>query len=73
MLDAKKIRLIVIFLLAGFFLVFVFLFRWQIIDAKKFDEMASERIRNKKIPALRGSIYASDGSTLAYEERRFDI
>lgn len=68
-----KLRIISFFFLILFVMVFVFLFRWQIIDAKEYEQMATERIRNVEIPALRGSIYASDGTTLAYSERRFDI
>ncbi len=71
--NTSKIRVISICLLVAFFFVSALLFRWQVVDAKRFDEMATERIRNVKIPSLRGSIYAKNGATLAYEERRFDI
>jgi len=69
----RKMKFVQLLLVGLFLLVFLFLFRWQIIDSKKFDEMAAERIRNVEIPALRGSIYSSDGTTLAFSERRFDI
>lgn len=72
-IKSTKIRLFSIAFLGVFFLIGTFLFRWQIVDAKKFEDMAKERIRNVEIPALRGSIYAQDGSTLAYSERTFDI
>jgi len=72
-IPVNKIRIILFFFFIMFFLVIVFLFRWQIVDEKKFEAMATERIKNIEIPALRGSIYARDGSTLAFSERRFDI
>ncbi|HEX9804325.1 MAG TPA: penicillin-binding protein 2 [Candidatus Dojkabacteria bacterium] len=72
-ISLSKLRIISFGLIVGFLFVFAFLFRWQIVEAKRFEEMASERIRNVSIPSLRGSIYAKDSTTLAFQERRFDI
>ena len=71
--NPYKIRIISIIFLILFIAIGILLFRWQVLDSKKFEAMAAERIRNIEIPALRGSIYAQDGSTLAYSERVFDI
>lgn len=56
-----------------FFVLIALLFNWQVVNSEKFQEIASSRYIDIKIPAIRGSILASDGSTLAYSEPRFDV
>lgn len=72
-LDRKKIRVIytIGFVFAG--LLFVFALRWQVIQADKFGKDAAARLKDEKIPSLRGTIYSSDGSTLAYSEPRYNL
>ncbi len=59
------------FLLSG--LLVIFSFRWQVVDASKFNLLAEQRFQDTAIPALRGTIYARDGSTLAYSDPRYDV
>jgi len=47
--------------------------RWQIINASEFQKISDGRIYSSELDSLRGSIYASDNSTLAYSEPRFDM
>ena len=54
-------------------LLIVFCIRWQIVEASKFAEVGKNRTSNNALKSQRGSIYASDGSTLAYSEPRFDM
>ena len=49
------------------------LFYWQVINSEKYQAIANSRYIDVKIPSIRGSILASDGSTLAYSEPRFDV
>lgn len=49
------------------------LVRWQLLEKDEFIAIANERFREIKIPAIRGSILASDGTTLAFSEPRFDF
>lgn len=48
-------------------------FRWQIVEASKFEEIQSGRVYSSEIDSLRGGIYAKDGTTLAYSEPIFDM
>lgn len=48
-------------------------FRWQLIDNEEFIAIANERFKDIRIPALRGTVLAADGSTLAFSEPRFDV
>lgn len=72
-LVSYKIRLVyaAIFLLA--LLLIVFCFRWQVVEAERFQEEAALRSGAAKIASIRGTIYARDGTTLAYSEPRYDI
>jgi len=47
--------------------------RWQLIDAAKFDLLAKNRLQNQTLTSTRGSIFAKDGTTLAYTEPRVKI
>ncbi|BCX14189.1 MAG: penicillin-binding protein [Candidatus Dojkabacteria bacterium] len=48
-------------------------FKWQVLDASKFKEIQESRVYVSEIDSLRGTIYARDGSTLAFSEPRFDV
>jgi CRISPR-associated protein Csx14 len=43
------------------------------LDNERFLAIANERYKSEKIPSVRGSILASDESTLVYSEPRFDV
>lgn len=47
--------------------------KWQFLDNDQFVAIANERFKDIRIPALRGNILASDGTTLAFSEPRFDV
>lgn len=55
------------------FLLIIFCFRWQFVEAARFSEIGRSRVNSSELNSQRGSIYSSDGSTLAYSEPRFDI
>jgi len=69
----SKIRVIYYFIIVFAIAISVFCIRWQVIDAAKFTTIAGSRYKNYEIPASRGTLYAKDGSTLAYSEPRFDV
>lgn len=68
-----KLRMVytIMFVMAGFLVVYSF--RWQLFDAERFAAEAAGRSADQRIPSVRGSIYASDGTTLAYSEPRYDV
>ncbi len=70
--SRHKLRLIYGIMFAVSVLLVMFSWRWQVIDAAKFQAEATGRSTEAVIPALRGSIYAKDGTTLAYSEPRYD-
>lgn len=43
------------------------------VEASRFSEIGRSRVSSSELKSQRGSIYSSDGSTLAYSEPRFDI
>lgn len=59
--------------LISFGILIVFCVRWQIVEASKFIDISKNRVQSNEITSLRGEIYSSDGSTLAYSEPRFDV
>lgn len=62
------------YLIIGFsLLLIIFCFRWQIVEANKFAEISKNRTYSSELKSQRGSIYTSDGTTLAYSEPRFDM
>ncbi|MCA9383177.1 penicillin-binding protein 2, partial [Candidatus Dojkabacteria bacterium] len=69
----KKIRVLSYGLVIAFMAAILMLGKWQIVDSERFIAIANERYRTVKIPTVRGTILASDGSTLAYSEPRFDV
>ncbi len=70
---SNKIRVIHIIFFLTFIVISASLFRWQIIYADDFKKIADGRVYSTELTSLRGSIYARDGSTLAYSEPRFDM
>lgn len=74
--EVLKIRLKLIYvLLFGFtLLIFAFAIRWQVIKGAEFREITDSRIFTERIlTSFRGTIFASDGSTLAYSEPRYNV
>ncbi|MEI7579675.1 MAG: penicillin-binding protein 2 [bacterium] len=69
----KKITFISITFAFFFILAFLTQINWQVFNKEQFIAIANERYREIKIPSVRGSIKAKDGSTLAYSEPRFDV
>jgi stage V sporulation protein D (sporulation-specific penicillin-binding protein) len=69
----NKIRIIYLIFFSFSLLLISFCVRWQIVKSAEFKEIADSRIVSSDITSLRGTIYASDGSTLAYSEPRFDM
>ncbi len=53
--------------------IVIMLARWEVFDGDKFVALANERFRDIRLPALRGSILASDGTSLGFSEPRFDL
>jgi len=72
-IQTKKLRVVIIIFSLLFFATAILLFYWQIVDNERFQAIANARYIDTKIPATRGSILASDGSTLAYSEPRYDV
>ncbi|MDQ6985454.1 MAG: penicillin-binding protein 2 [Candidatus Dojkabacteria bacterium] len=53
-------------------LIAAFCIRWQVINASEFKEISDNRVVFS-LKSFRGSIYAKDGSPLAFSEPRFDL
>lgn len=69
----KKSKVITYIFVIGFFAAIMMLVKWQVFDSERFIAIANERYRQVRIPSIRGSILARDGSTLAFSEPRFDV
>ncbi len=70
---SRKVKTINIFLFFLGLILVASCLRWQIVYSSDFKNIAEGRIYSSELNSLRGSIYASDGSTLAYSEPRFDM
>jgi cell division protein FtsI/penicillin-binding protein 2 len=70
---STNIRVIHVLFFFTFLVIVASLFRWQIIFADDFKKIAEGRVYSTELTSLRGSVYARDGSTLAYSEPRFDM
>ncbi len=68
-----KIKFIHTILVILFIVSIVFSLRWQVAEASKFVEYAKGRAATFELKSYRGTIYSSDGSTMAYSEPSFDI
>lgn len=71
-IQSKKIKFIRLVFLILIFVITCLLFKWQVFDSERFIAIANERFKDIKLPSIRGSILADDGTTLAYSEPRFD-
>jgi len=70
---SNKTKLIHYTLLAIAVFLVVFAIRWQVVEAERFEKIARSRVFSYEIDSKRGTIYASDNSTLAYTEPMFDL
>lgn len=68
-----KIRMVYIVAFVASLLLVAFALRWHVVEADKFLVLAAARNRTESIASLRGTIYASDGSTLAYSRPKYNI
>jgi cell division protein FtsI/penicillin-binding protein 2 len=71
-IQLLKIRYVLFAFIFVTLLIFALLIRWEFVDSEKYLAIANERNKQTKIPSVRGSILANDGTTLAYSEPRFD-
>lgn len=69
----SKLRFVFLIFVSAFIAIIYALAKWQFLESGEFVAMANERYREIKIPAVRGSILASDQTTLAFSEPRFDF
>jgi len=54
-------------------LIIIFLARWQIFESERYSTLAKQRVKDTQLSSLRGSILATDGSTLAYSVPVYDV
>lgn len=71
-LTGKVKTIHILILIFGFLLVFATV-RWQAVEASRMSKLARQRSTTSEINSVRGTIYSSDGTTLAYSEPRFDM
>lgn len=55
------------------FFVAAFLFRWQVLEYDRYRVLANQRVKDSQLASLRGSIYDSKGSPLAYSIPVYDV
>ncbi len=70
---SKRIKVIHLFFTIFAVVAIVFVFRWTVVQGAKFDLLAKNRFQNQTLTSMRGSIFAKDGTTLAYTEPRVSI
>jgi cell division protein FtsI (penicillin-binding protein 3) len=68
-----RIRIVYIGFIVFLLLIVAFLFRWQILEYDRYRVLANQRVRDSQLASLRGSIFASDGSPLAYSVPVYDV
>lgn len=68
-----NLRLFHVLALGFCLLLIAFCLRWQVVEATKFTEISKNRTYSSPLKSQRGSIYSTDGTTLAYSEPRFDM
>lgn len=71
-IQSKNIRFVLIAFFTASLAIVALMSRWQLFDSERFVAIANSRFQDVKIPSVRGSILAADGSTLAYSEPRYD-
>jgi len=74
--DAFAPRFILVII--GFFLftiaIFLQMFRWQVLSSERLTEIADQiHTEQTKTFQTRGTIYAADGSVLAFDEAAYDL
>ncbi len=69
----KSLRILYTIAFSFAVILLFFCIRWQGVEASKFSLIAKGRIFSSTIDSIRGAIYSSDGSVLAYSEPRFDM
>ncbi|MFH1544236.1 MAG: penicillin-binding protein 2 [Patescibacteria group bacterium] len=68
-----RIRLIYLAFVVIVASVVVFLFRWQVLEYDRYRILANQRVKDSQLASLRGSIYDSSGSPLAYSVPVYDV
>lgn len=71
-IQLGKLRFFLFIFVSIAIAVVALLIKWEFVDNEKYIAIANERYVQTKIPSIRGSILAYDGTTLAYSEPRFD-
>lgn len=71
-IQSKNIKFVIITFFVVAIAIIALMARWQVYDSERFVAIANSRYQDIKIPSVRGSILASDGSTLAYSEPCYD-
>ena len=69
----KKIRILFIFFTFFSIALLGSSFRWTIVEGGNLRNIADGRVISSELTSLRGSIYARDGSILAFSEPRFNM
>jgi cell division protein FtsI/penicillin-binding protein 2 len=70
---SRKVKTIhIIILIFGMLIVFATV-RWQGVEASRMNKLARQRSTTSEINSVRGTVFSSDGTTLAYSEPRFDM
>lgn len=64
-----------IFILFSLYIViiFIFLFRWQVLGYKYYNNILESRVKQEVEKGLRGTIFSNDGTTLAYSEIAYEV
>lgn len=68
-----KVKVIHVLILVFGLVILLATFRWQAVEASRMSKLARQRATTSEINSVRGTIYSSDGTTLAYSEPRFDM
>lgn len=73
--DVKtiKVRYLYVIIFGFALLLILFTIRWQFVLSSQYRLAASSRVFTANLDSLRGSIYAADGTTLAYSEPRYHV
>ena len=72
-IQKKKVKIVRIIFIVLALAIVALSANWQIFDSEKYIAIANERYKDIKLPSIRGSILAKDGSTLAFSEPRYNV
>ena len=72
-IQKKKVKIVRILFIVLALAIVALSANWQIFDSEKYIAIANERYKDIKLPSIRGSILAKDGSTLAFSEPRYNV